>query len=139
MNRKGYFMTIRRYELHDETALFSLLEREGDEWQDYWKGDNRKKFTRALAGSIVYLIFDGKTLCGYARCRDDDGYGVYVYDLLVDKTHRGKEYGRLLMEQIYRDYSDVPVYVMSDVNPYYEKLGYEVEGSIFVVKPRDVE
>lgn len=129
-------ITIRRYEPKDDSVLLSLIEHEGDGWKDYWYGANRLKYQKALASSITYLLFRGKELCGFTRCRDDDGYGVYVHDLLVDKKHRGYEYGRMLMEAVCRDFPDATVYVMSDVNPYYEKLGYEVEGSIFVVKPR---
>jgi hypothetical protein len=46
--------------------------------------------------------------------------GVYIFDLLVKKSYRGQQ--------------NQPVYVMSDVDPYYEKLGYRREGSIFEVK-----
>jgi len=128
--------SIRRYQPEDEDALFLLMEREGDDWKDYWKGSGRLKYQKALASSINYVVLESNKLCGYARCRDDDGYGVYVYDLLVDKQHRGNEYGRLLMEQVCRDFPDDIVYVMSDVNPYYEKLGYEIEGAIFIAKPK---
>lgn len=126
---------ITRYNETYEQALFSLIEREGEEWKDYWCGTAREKYKKAIANSLTYLLFEGETLCGYVRCRDDDGYGIYVYDLLVDQNFRGKGYGRMLMEQVYADYPDDIVYVMSDVNPYYEKLGYEIEGTIFVVKP----
>lgn len=128
-------ITVRRYAPADEPLLFALLEREGEEWKDYWRGAGRAKYKKALGGSVTYLLLCGKTLCGYARCRDDDGYGVYVYDLLVDRRHRGKAYGRLLMEQVCRDFPGDTVYVMSDVNPYYEKLGYETEGTVFRVTP----
>ena len=131
-------MIIRRYTVEDAEKLFTLMESEGEEWQAHWSGDGREKYQNALDSSIVYLVFDGDTLCGFVRCRDDDGFGVYVYDLLVDKVHRGKEYGRLLMERACVDYPDSTVYVMSDVDVYYgQKLGYERAGSIFVVKQRD--
>ncbi len=136
MARQSKDVTIRRYEAQDEQDLFGLLEREGDEWKEYWCGPARKKYKRAMRNSVVYLLFEGKELCGYARCRDDDGYGVYVYDLLVDKAHRGKEYGRLLMERACRDFPGAPAYVLGDVYPYYEKLGYAVEGSIYTIKPK---
>jgi len=129
-------VAIRLYNQEDESELFSMIEREGDEWQDYWSGVGREKYRKALANSITYLLYADEKLCGYARCRDDDGYGVYVYDLLVDKCSRGNEYGRLLMERVCRDFPDDIIYVMSDVNSYYEKLGYEIEGTIFIVKPR---
>jgi ribosomal protein S18 acetylase RimI-like enzyme len=128
-------ISIRRYCSDDEHQLFSLLEREGEEWQGYWQNSGREKYKKALSSSIAYLLFDDNMVCGYTRCRDDDGYGVYIYDLLVDKAYRGNEYGRLLMEKVCRDFPHDTIYVMSDVNPYYEKLGYEIEGAIFTVKP----
>lgn len=129
-------IAIRRYGANDEARLFALMEREGNEWKNYWFGAGREKYKKALNSSIIYLILEEGELCGFARCRDDDGYGVYVYDLLVDKKHRGKEFGRMLMEQACREFPDAPVYVMSDVDPYYESLGYEVEGTIFIVKTK---
>jgi len=126
--------TIRRYSSADEDVLFRLIETEGEEWRDYWQGEGRKKYVKALTNSICYLIFEGDTLCGFARCREDDGFGVYVYDLLVDRNYRGKDYGKMLMAQACKDYPDSTVYVMSDTDSYYETLGYEREGSIFAVK-----
>ena len=126
-------MVIRKYTPAHADNLFALIQREGDEWE-YWQGDNRIKYKKALGNSIVYLLFEGEVLCGYARCRDDDGFGIYVLDLLVDKQYRGKEYGRLLMEQVCHDHPNDTVYVTGDVYPYYEKLGYEVEGKIYKVK-----
>lgn len=129
-------VTIRRYEEKDEQQLFALLEREGEEWKGYWQASGREKYKKAIKNSTVYLLLEGDLLCGYARCRDDDGYGIYVYDLLVDKASRGKEYGRLLMEQASRDFPDAPAYVLGDTYPYYEKLGYETEGIIYIIKPQ---
>lgn len=81
----------------------------------------------------AYVLKEYDQLWGYVRCRDDDGFGTYIYDLLVDRSKRGNDYGRLLMEKVVQAYPEAPVYVMSDVNPYYEKLGYEKEGTIFIV------
>lgn len=127
---------IRTYEKKDECRLFALLEREGEEWSCYWYGENREKYIKALESSISYLLFSENELCGYVRCRNDDGFGVYIYDLLVDKFHRGKEYGRRLMEQICKDFDGNEVYVLGDNYPYYEKSGYAVEGTIYIVKPK---
>lgn len=126
-------ISIRRYTTNDEEQLFALLEREGEEWADYWQNNGRTKYKKALDSSETYLLFEENELCGYARCRNDDGFGMYVYDLLVDRLYRGKEYGRLLMEQAAKDFPDAETYVMSDVDAYYEKLGYEKEGTVFVV------
>jgi len=127
--------SMRRYKTTDADTLFALIEREGEEWT-YWQGANRAKYQTALNEGIVYLAFEGESLCGYARCRDDYGFGIYVLDLLVDKACRGKEYGRLLMEQVCHDFSDYTVYVLGDVYPYYEKLGYAEEGKVYIVKKK---
>ena len=128
--------SVRRYEIADADQLFALIEREGEEWT-YWQGANRVKYQKALDEGITYLAFDGKILCGYVRCRDDYGFGVYVLDLLVDKAYRGKEYGRLLMEQVCRDFPATTIYVLGDVYPYYKKLGYAEEGKVYIVKNKD--
>ena len=128
-------MNIRKYTSADSDILFDLIKREGDEWRDYWCETGRAKYQKAIDNSIVYLVFESDILCGYLRCHDDYGFGIYVQDLLVDKAYRGKDYGRLLMERVYRDYPDDVVYVMGDVPVYYEdKLGYKIEGKIYVVR-----
>jgi GNAT superfamily N-acetyltransferase len=128
-------MEIKRYSSKaDETLLFDLLVDEGDDWSDYHGSTGRSKYTKALETSITYIAYVENIVCGYARCREDDGFGVYVYDLLVRKSFRGNQLGKMLMEQVYIDFPDQPVYVMSDVDSYYEKLGYRREGSIFEVK-----
>lgn len=124
-------MFIKKYELEDEVALFKLIEKEGTGWAEYY--DTRKEhYQKALVNSITYVVYD-ENLCGYCRCRDDDGFGIYIYDLLIEKGYRGKQYGRALMQQVKYDYPEADVYVMSDVDVYYQKQGFSREGSIFAV------
>ena len=127
-------MVARPYADGDETALFDLMEREGAEWEEYY-GRRREQYKTALAGSIVYVICESGVLCGYCRCRDDDGFGIYVCDLLVGEEYRGRRFGRSLMTRVCTDHPGDTVYVMSDVDPYYEKQGYRREGSVFEVRP----
>ena len=96
----------------------------------------RDKYIKALESSITYIACDETLICGYVRCREDDGFGVYVHDLLVRKNHRGRQIGKSLMERVCQDFPDQPVYVMSDIDQYYEKLGYRRVGSIFEVKAK---
>lgn len=126
---------IERYKKEDTAELFAMMEKEAD-WGEYCNAKNREHYLRALQTSITYVLFEEGKICGYARCREDDGFGVYVYDLLVDTDFRGKNYGRYLMEQACKDFPEQTVYVMSDVDPYYEKQGYQKEGTIFIVKPQ---
>lgn len=124
---------IKRYSINDEDELLALIQREEDDWREYWSEKGQVKYIKALANSIVYLIYEDNHLCGYLRCRDDDGFGVYIYDLLIDANFRGKGYGKQLMERVASDFLGSIVYVMSDVDDYYKKLNYEKVGSIFAV------
>jgi len=127
-------MEIKKYSKANESLLFDLLADEGDEWIDYHGPAGRSNYSKALESSETYIACDETLVCGYARCREDDGFGVYIYDLLVKKSYRGRQIGKNLMERVCQDFPDQPVYVMSDEDPYYEKLGYRREGSIFKVK-----
>ena len=127
-------MEIVKYSIAYESLLFDMLVDEGDEWSDYHGSAGRNKYINALETSITYIACDDDLVCGYVRCREDDGFGVYIYDLLVRKSYRGKQIGKNLMERVCQDYPEQLIYVMSDVDRYYEKLGYHREGSIFEVK-----
>lgn len=126
-------MLIRLYSPADRDLLFRLIENEGPTWALYYQDSTRRQYELVLEHSITYLAFSDDILCGYLRCREDDGFGVYIFDLLVAKPFRGQAIGSLLMARVREDFSDQTVYVMSDVDEYYEKLGFKREGSIFVV------
>lgn len=126
-------MEIKIYSKADEDRLFDMMRDEGTEWECYFGETVIEKYKQALKNSITYVAYEGNVLCGYVRSRDDDGFGVYVYDLLVQKAYRGHNIGRRLMEKVCIDYPKDTIYVMSDVDEYYEKQGYRREGSIFEV------
>ncbi|WP_054707854.1 GNAT family N-acetyltransferase [Bacillus sp. JCM 19041] len=122
-------MNIRTYTASDESSLFALLSSEGDEWKDYLTDDGATKFKRTLERSLTFVAYEGETLCGYSRSVVDGEFHIYVCDLLVHKQSRGKGIGKQLMECIYEDYPEHTVFVLSDVDDYYQKLGYEKEGT----------
>ena len=76
-------MEIKKYSEVDESLLFDLLVDEGDEWIDYHGPAGRDHYIKALESSITYIACDETIVCGYVRCREDDGFGVYIFDLLV--------------------------------------------------------
>jgi ribosomal protein S18 acetylase RimI-like enzyme len=53
---------------------------------------------------VPFIAYEDGILCGYVRCRDDDGIEVFVYDLLVRRSCRGRSIGRTLMEKICEDF-----------------------------------
>lgn len=125
-------LLIRKYnKLTDEVQLMQMI-REEDGW-DYADESMADKYRKALDSSVTYVAFQGGVLCGYSRSLDDCGFYIYVCDLLVRPDFRGKDIGRKLMECLYQDYPNQVVYVMSDVDDYYEKVDYKRIGSIFEV------
>jgi len=120
-------------EVEDIDKIMEIIELEGEEWKDYWGCSNSIKYKKALELSITYVAYEGDELCGYSRSVDDNACEVIVVDLLVTPEHRGKGIGKNLMGCIYDDYPSKDVYVMSDVDEYYKKQGYEKIGSVFKV------
>jgi len=130
-------MQVRRYEKADEANVIEIIKLEGEAWESYYSPESVDKFKRALEISITYVAYENEELCGYSRSVDDNACEIIVCDLLVTPKHRGKNAGRLLMECIHVDYPGKEVYVMSDVDEYYEKLGYKKTGSVFEVPNRN--
>ncbi len=125
-------MNIRKYnKTADESNLMNMIAAE--EGWDYASEALAEKYKTALVTSVTYVAYDKDVLCGYSRSLDDFGVYIYVCDLLVKPAYRGKDIGKKLMECIYSDYPKQTVYVMSDVDGYYEKVHYKRIGSIFEV------
>ena len=121
----------RKYDhLKDYDELLEIIKSEGEEWKDYFD----QKYEEVLEKSITYVAYSDKKLCGYSRSINDYGLYIWVIDLLVDKKYRGNSIGEKLMECLLADYPNQDVFVMSDIDEYYKKLGYRKEGSIFKVK-----
>ena len=124
-------LKIRKYNSAlDYENLMKLVQSEGEEWEEYLNPIYRK----ALDNSITYVALMEDELCGYSRSLSGSGLFIWVIDLLVNKNRRGLSIGKKLMECIITDFPDTDVFVMSDVDTYYEKLDYKKEGSIFKVK-----
>ena len=110
-----------------------MLEREGEEWTDAWGEQSRPLYTEALTTSTAtFVATSDDIICGFVRCIGN--MTIYVDDLLIDKEYRGRGIGRQLMESVCREFPDKEVYVLSDVDEYYTKLGYENAGTVFKVR-----
>lgn len=129
---------IRKYNCaSDEEKLMTLIRNQGDEWKCYWGDEVNLLYRENLKKSIVYVAVEKDEIVGYSRSIEDFGFYVYVCDLLVEKSHRGKHLGDKLMQIIYEEFKNYIVFVMSDVDEYYRTLGYRKEGSIFQVGKTD--
>ncbi|MBU1143547.1 MAG: GNAT family N-acetyltransferase [Firmicutes bacterium] len=125
---------IRRYIENDALEMMELIESEGEEWSSYYKGDGKKKYLDSLKNSITFVKVKNEMIIGYVRAIDDHGFDIYICDLLVFKKERGNHYGHELIEAVKNLFLDRDIYVMSDVDSYYIKEGYQKIGSIFEIK-----
>ena len=124
-------MEIRKYTKQDEQQFFNLMEREGEEWIGCWGEAGKPEYLKALEADTTYVVICDDKLCGFVRYIGS--FTIYIDDLLVDKAYRGREFGRHLMEAVCKDHPNKEVYVMSDVDEYYSKVGYEKAGTLFAV------
>lgn len=126
-------MEIRLYdEKIDYTKILLLFKTEKD-WICYTGKDVIEKYKESLKRSITYVAYSDNELIGYSRSIEDFGFYIYICDLLVHKEHRGNNLGQKLMDCIVQDYPNYEIFVMSDVDEYYKKLGYKREGTLFQV------
>jgi len=128
-------ITVKSYdEERDADAMFELMQAEGD-WTDCCGStESEARYRVALNECITYVLYVGGKCAGFIRTRDDFGFGTYIHDLLVGKNFRGNYYGKMLIEQVCEKAKGT-VYVMSDVDDYYKKCGYDkVEGRIIIIK-----
>ena len=89
-----------------------------------------EKFRDALLNSESYICQSNGVICGYIRALIDS-FGVYVSELYVAPQHRNNGYGRALLKKIKDSQPGGAVYVLSDEDAYYEKLGCKRIGSVF--------
>lgn len=126
-------MIIKPYlESRDYAKIADLFETEKD-WSCYTSKDNAKKYKESLSKSITYVAYEKDMLIGYSRSIEDFNFYIYICDLLVQKSYRGKNTGKELMECLLQDFPEHEIFVMSDVDEYYKKLNYKIEGTIFKI------
>ena len=123
---------IVKYTAIYEDELMELIRQEGDDWEIYWKEPNASQYRKSFEKSITYIaLADGK-VCGYSRSLKDELF-IYVCDLLVNSNHRGNGLGKKLMICLKCEFPNIPVYVMSGNDDYYQKIKCKKEGSIYLL------
>lgn len=120
---------IIRYDQTHESGLIALLKAEPD-WNSFTGDDRIDAFRKALVEGETYVCESQGRICGYLRAMVD-GLGIYVSELYVEPVCRNNGYGKALLEGIKQQHPDRDVYVFSDGDWYYEKLGYKRVGSVF--------
>jgi ribosomal protein S18 acetylase RimI-like enzyme len=122
-------MAILEYGKCHEDELLQLLATEPD-WGDFLAEGALERFKMALASSATFVCQSNNRICGYIRAIVD-GFGIYVSELYVAPPFRNRGFGGELLRRIGYEYRQADVYVLSDADKYYEKLGLKKIGSVF--------
>jgi len=85
--------------------------------------------------STHFLVFDNKEAVATARHREtDNGYKLERFAVL--ESERGNGYGHIVLKAILEDLSNfngnIYMHAQLDVIPFYEKMGFEKEGDLFI-------
>ena len=120
---------ILRYQREHEDELLALLRNEPD-WSSFVSEGVIDTFKEVLLVGETYPYESQGNICGYIRALVD-GFGIYVSELYVAPVYRGKGHGAALLGKVKQTHPNQDVYVFSDEDRYYEKLGYKRVGSIF--------
>ena len=122
-------MEILDYEPAHEAELLALLSAE-PQWSAFTSPGAIGLFRQALQTSETYVCRDEGVICGYLRALVD-GFGIYIRELYVAPSHRNRGLGRQLLARLKQTHPGDAVYVLSDEDAYYEKLGFARVGSVF--------
>jgi len=109
--------------------------------QTYWAPDRSEEtIVKAIQNSLCYGVFDNyNNQVGFARVITDYSTTYYVCDVIIDKSHRGKGLGKLMIEFITEDNDFKNLYgilLTSDAHGLYQQYGFERETETFMHKRR---
>ena len=122
-------MQITKYSVQHEEDLILLLKKEPD-WESLTNKARLNSLKEALLNSITLVCYFDGSLCGYIRAIDDP-FGIYVSELYVAPQQRNNGCGREMLSRLKEMYSTRDIYILSDEDLYYEKLGIKKIGSVF--------
>ena len=85
--------------------------------------------------STHFLVFDNKEAVATARHREtENGYKLERFAVL--ESERGNGYGHIVLKAILEDLSNfngnIYMHAQLDVIPFYEKMGFEKAGDLFI-------
>ncbi len=125
-------MHILKYTRDHEDAVIAAIEKDPD-WDMFTNQTSLPAYKQRLDDSLTYVCYRADEFCGYVRAIMDEPFAVYISELFVVPRWRSRSVGRTLIKKVKMDFEHLTVYVLSDEDAYYEKLGYRNVGSVFEI------
>ncbi len=95
--------------------------------------------------SLIFGIVDNNdTLIAFARVLSDFTFKAFIFDVIVDKAHRGKGLSDKLLSAIInhsklQNIETIELYCLPEMKPLYAKYGFkEVDGLSFLRRSKSV-
>ena len=123
-------MEISAYKSVDEQDVLTAIMKDPN-WDIFTNKNAIDSYKTSLRNSVTFVCRHNAEFAGYSRALLDQNIAVYISELYVVPRWRNKKIARNLLAKIKADFPDLPVYVLSDEDAYYEKLDCKKVGSIF--------
>ncbi|MDH4227197.1 MAG: GNAT family N-acetyltransferase [Deltaproteobacteria bacterium] len=102
---------------------------------EYWcKHRTRADVARMLKNTdIIIGVKDGESgLIGFARVLTDYVYRATIYDVIVEKSYRGKNIGKLIVDEIIgheklKNLESLDLFCKPEMFEFYEKWGFTTD------------
>lgn len=116
-------MDLRTITLDDLDQVCALYRQE--EWPIY-----DEPLLRELISCSKWVgAFDGNKLMGIARYLTDGCLTIFLCEIITDPAYRRRGVGQALIDEIFKLYPRLRMDVVSDVDPFYENLGFRLLGN----------
>ncbi|WP_156509937.1 GNAT family N-acetyltransferase [Rossellomorea aquimaris] len=113
------------------TELIKLYSNAG-----WWEERKEREIEEMLKRVISVGVWKNNVLIGFARAVSDDKFRAYIEDVVVHKDFQKLGIGTKLVSRLLGELSHIDVISLfcdEDLIPYYEKSGFKISKSQFVM------
>ena len=108
---------------------------------DWAKGRTDLQIERLLENSeVIVTLYGNDVLLGFGRVVSDGACRALIDDVIVDKDHRGKGYGDMIMKKIMgeiRGIDEIFLNTGAHMQKFYSKYGFEMNPGLSMMKKGD--
>ncbi len=132
--QKGYYISTDKDKLQIDRIKYLLS-------QSYWANTRSEEtIVKSIENSLCYGVYDESDIqVGFGRIITDYSTTFYICDVIIDKEHRKRSLGKLLIKQMTEDprFENLHgILATSDAHELYRKFGFEKNIISFMNKPR---